>query len=126
MSTVSGESFLLLPITPDGPRLIQPTTYSLRLPSIRPSVCGMVPEYVVERQTRRGHAAIADGANHQLRGQLLAHAGVLGDHPPAASVTSSLLPSTIVSTRPSPLISIGDVRNRNTIRRLAFLGAVSA
>ena len=26
-----------------GPRLIQPTTYSLRLPSIRPSVCGMVP-----------------------------------------------------------------------------------
>ena len=49
VSTVSAESFLLLPITPDGPRLIQPTTYSLRLPSIRPSVCGMVPEFVVER-----------------------------------------------------------------------------
>ena len=40
---VSCESFLLVPITPDGPRLIQPTTYSLRLPSIRPSLWGMVP-----------------------------------------------------------------------------------
>ena len=40
-----GGVLLSLPITPDGPRLIQPTTYSLRLPSIRPSVCGMVPDF---------------------------------------------------------------------------------
>ena len=76
------ESFLLLPITPDGPRLIQPTTYSLRLPSIRPSVCGMVPGPLVERQPGRRHTAVADGADHQLRGQFLARAGVLGDQRP--------------------------------------------
>src|ERR1700730_4684845 len=43
VSTVSWESFLLVPITPVGPRLIQPTTYSLRLPATRPLVLGMVP-----------------------------------------------------------------------------------
>src|ERR1700761_6486193 len=43
VSTVSWESFLLVPITPVGPRLIQPTTYWLRLPATRPSALGMVP-----------------------------------------------------------------------------------
>ncbi len=34
---------LVGPDHPEGPRLIQPTTYSLARPVIRPSSCGMVP-----------------------------------------------------------------------------------
>ena len=66
VSTVSWESFLLVPITPVGPRLIQPTTYSLRLPSTRPSVFGIVAAFVVERQPRGGHTAVADRPHYQL------------------------------------------------------------
>ncbi|CKR51257.1 Uncharacterised protein [Mycobacterium tuberculosis] len=40
---MSWASFLLVPITPVGPRLIHPTTYSLGLPLIRPPTLGMVP-----------------------------------------------------------------------------------
>ena len=50
----------------------------------------------------------------------------LADTRPLSSATSSLRPSTIDSTLSVPLISIGDVQNRNTIRRLAPRGASSA
>ena len=80
---VSCESFLLVPITPDGPRLIQPTT-NIVATAVDPAVAvGNGPALLVERQPGRGYAAIADRADHQLHGHLLALAGVLGRHPAA-------------------------------------------
>ena len=42
-STVSVASFLLVPMTPLGPRLIQPATYVRSVPSTRPFALGIVP-----------------------------------------------------------------------------------
>ncbi|COV17065.1 Uncharacterised protein [Mycobacterium tuberculosis] len=45
---------------------------------------------------------------------------------PLPSETSSLRPSTIRSTLRLPLISIGEVKNRNTMRRCPGRGSRSA
>ena len=70
-ATVSTASDLLVPITPVGPRLIQPVTYSSaeKPPSriTRPSACGTRPVLVVERHPGQRQPAVADRADHQLR-----------------------------------------------------------
>ena len=67
-ATVSVASFLLVPMTPDGPRLTQPTTYSPT--SCSPLVAEHAPAEVgdqaaalVERDAGQRRAAVADRAD---------------------------------------------------------------
>ena len=70
---MSAASFLFVPMTPDGPRLTQPTTYSPH--SCSPAVAGHAPALVadqpalvVERDAAERHAAVADRAEHEPAG----------------------------------------------------------
>ena len=73
-STVSWASFLFVPITPEGPRLIQPTTYSPgeRLAAVgvehAPALVGDHRRALVEGDARQRDAAVADRAKHEPGG----------------------------------------------------------
>ena len=106
-----------------GRSALDPADHVLVAAALDPAVGvrdGAAP--LVERQPRRRHAAVADRPDHQLRRQLLALAGVLGRHPAVVVRPARCGPARSTRLVPSPLISIGEVRNRNTMRRLAPRG----
>ena len=82
MATVSWASFLLVPITPDGPRLIQPTAYwpgtcSPRLWIGHPAaLVGDHAAALVERDPVQPDALVADRAEDEPALDRLALAGV--------------------------------------------------
>ena len=67
-STVSLASFLLVPITPLGPRLAQPTTYSPR--RTRPPSLAISPRAASNGHVGERRAAVADRAEHGARRDL--------------------------------------------------------
>ena len=83
-STVSWASFLLVPITPEGPRLIQPTTYSPGKGGAGGGVedaAGVVGDgggALVEGDAGKGDAAVADRAKDEAGGDRLVLVGGLG------------------------------------------------
>ncbi len=80
LRTVAAASDLLVPITPSGPRLIQPTTYSpgARRRRRRPASLGTTPGRG-RTGPRQRRAPVADGPQHQLGVQHVALARA--DHP---------------------------------------------
>ena len=97
-ATVSAASFLLVPITPLGPRLIQPTTYSPRerepVVAHAAAIVADQAAALVERHVVDGTAAVADRAQHE----------------PAFD----LLQLTPVATARRPPVASGSIRLRTT------------
>jgi hypothetical protein len=117
---------LVVPMMPDGPRLIHPTVcrISPSTPSsTRPEAFGMTarrsskgrpgigtPRYPTDRNTRpTGIVSISSVARARIA--------------PPASATSSLRRTVIDSTLPAPSIATGEVRKRRLIRRGLPAGA---
>ena len=95
--TVSFASFLLVPITPLGPRLIQPDgVHALHLfaglwVAGAPVVVRDRSGALVERATPRGHALVADRAENQAAFDLLALPGI--DRAHATVLFAQLVPA---------------------------------
>ena len=106
-STVSWASFLFVPITPEGPRLIQPTTYSPgsgvagRGVEHAAPVVGDHAAALVEGNAGQRDAAVADRAEDETRRDRLALLGRLGAQAAARQpATSSLRTSSTAPRRP--------------------------
>ena len=101
-STVSVASFLFVPITPLGPRLIQPGAVGpARRRRRGPPRSGSSPLRVVEGHAGQRDALVADAAEDETGRDHLALAGRARDERPPSS-TSSLRTTSTASTRPSP------------------------
>src|SRR5581483_11823898 len=115
-STVSTASFLFVPMTPLGPRLIQPAQYVRSAPTTRPASFGITqarssngtpgsgtPRYPTLRSTRP-HSSVSFSP--------VGRATIL-----PFSSTSSFFTISIASTLSSPRIATGETRKRSAIRR---------
>ena len=88
-SMVSTASFLFVPMTPVGPRLIHPATYSPldRLALLVEDTARRVrdrPALLVERHARKGRAAVADAPEHDPARDHLVLVGRNRPHAPGA------------------------------------------
>ncbi|SHT77969.1 Uncharacterised protein [Mycobacteroides abscessus subsp. abscessus] len=118
MSTVSCESLLLVPMTPTGPRLIQPTTYSLSRPCMRPASLRITPRRESNGNPGTGTPRYPMARTTRCVGSVCLSPVSWATTYPSSS-TSLLRPTVIDSTTPapSPCSSMGEVRNRNTTLR---------
>ena len=123
-STVSVASFLFVPMTPLGPRLIQPATYTPG-PRTRPPSFGIVAAALVERDAGERDAAVADAAEDEPARERLA---LVGRRRAAARRVVEHVPDELDAldairrrgSRP------GDAKNRSTTRFGLPLGSRAA